>query len=173
MEDKLKKVVGSLEYGPLIRGWDLTARVVLIFCSVFFAALLLWLTLTEEMGAFFAIGFLAMVGCASVFLVDLIKNHRHLKAIRLWMQDAVPYTVFAEEAGRQYLVNGFGRYAARIVVRFSYHGREIVRLSGEGSKGPLTKEGFFPAWNKYCNREIDILYSPKYDQVIELKDPDR
>lgn len=62
MEDKLKKVVGSLEYGPLIRGWDLTARVVLIFCSVFFAALLLWLTLTEEMGAFFAIGFLAMVG---------------------------------------------------------------------------------------------------------------
>ena len=173
MEDKLKKVVGSLEYGPLIRGWDLTARVVLIFCSVFFAALLLWLTLTEEMGAFFAIGFLAMVGCASVFLVDLIKNHRHLKAIRLWMQDAVPYTVFAEEAGRQYLVNGFGRYAARIVVRFSYHGREIVRLSGEGSKGPLTKEGFFPAWNKYGNRGIDILFSPKYDQVIELKDPDR
>ena len=85
MEDKLKKVAGSLEYGPLIRGWDLTARVVLIFCFVFFAALFLWLTLTEEMGAFFAIGFLAMVGCASVFFVDLIKNHRHVRAIRLWI----------------------------------------------------------------------------------------
>lgn len=174
MEDKLKRVAGTLEYGPLLQGWELKMQVGAIFCFIFFAAFLLWLAFTEEeMEAavvMFAIGALAMVGCAIGSLVNLIKHHRYRKAIGRWMQDAVPYTVFAEEAGRQYLVNGFGRYAARIVVRFSYQGREIVRLSGEGSKGPLTKEGFFPAWNKYCDREIDILYSPKYDQVIVLKD---
>lgn len=175
MEDKLKKVAGTLEYGPLIRGWDLTARVVLIFCFVFFAALFLWLTLTEEMGAFFAIGFLAMVGCASVFLVDLIKNHRHVRAIRLWIQDAVPYTVFAEKVDEDGIEYRWAHPSpgVRIVVRFRYQGRRITRFSGAGRNGLNTREGYYPGWKKYCDREIDILYSPKYDQVIVLKNSDR
>lgn len=172
MEDKLKKVAGTLEYGPLIRGWDLTARVVLIFCFVFFAALFLWLTLTEEMGAFFAIGFLAMVGCAIGSLVNLIKHHRYRKAIRLWIQDAVPYTVFAEKVDEDGIEYRWEHPSpgVRIVVRFRYQGRRITRFSGAGRNGLNTREGYYPGWNKYCNREIDILYSPKYDQVIVLKD---
>ena len=174
MEDKLKKVAGSLEYGPWIRGWDLIMQVGGIFCFVAFAALFLWLTLTEEMGAFFAIGFLAMVGCASVFLVNLIKNHRHLKAIGRWMQDAVPYTVFAEKVDEDRIGYRW-KYlpVVRIAVRFRYQGRRITRFSGEGRNGLNTRNGYAPGWKKYCDREINILYSPKYDQVIVLKDPDR
>lgn len=168
-----KTVIGSLEFGPLIKGWDLKVRILGIFCFVVFAMLFLWLALTEEVGAFFAIGFLAMGGCAIGFMVILVKNHRHVKLIGLWMMDAVPYTVFAEEAGRQQFVNGFGRYAVRLVVRFTYHGRKIVRFSGEDAKGTLAKQGFFPAWNKYCNREINILYSPKFDQIMILQDPNQ
>ena len=145
-----------------------------IFCFVAFAALFLWLTLTEEMGAFFAIGFLAMVGCASVFLVNLIKNHRHLKAIGRWMQDAVPYTVFAEKVDEDRIGYRW-KYlpVVRIAVRFRYQGRRITRFSGEGRNGLNTRNGYAPGWKKYCDREINILYSPKYDQVIVLKDPDR
>lgn len=174
MEDKLKKVAGSLEYGPLMQRWELIMQVGGIFCFVAFAALFLWLTLTEEMGAFFAIGFLAMVGCASVFLVNLIKNHRHLKAIGRWMQDAVPYTVFAEKVDEDRIGYRW-KYlpVVRIAVRFRYQGRRITRFSGEGRNGLNTRNGYAPGWKKYCDREINILYSPKYDQVIVLKDPDR
>ncbi len=178
MEDKLKKVAGSLEYGPLMQRWELIMQVGGIFCSAFFVALLLWMAFTEEemeaAPVLFAIVALLMVGCASVFLVNLIKNHRHLKAIGRWMQDAVPYTVFAEKVDEDRIGYRW-KYlpAVRIAVRFRYQGRRITRFSGEGRNGLNTRNGYAPGWKKYCDREINILYSPKYDQVIVLKDPDR
>lgn len=176
MEDKLKRVAGTLEYGPLLQGWELKMQVGAIFCFIFFAAFLLWLAFTEEeMEAavvMFAIGALAMVGCAIGFLVNLIKHHRYRKAIGRWMQDAVPYTVFAEKVDEDGIEYRWEHPSpgVRIVVRFRYQGRRITRFSGAGRNGLNTREGYYPGWNKYCNREIDILYSPKYDQVIVLKD---
>ena len=31
-------------------------------------------------------------------------------------------------------------------------------------------KGYHSIWSKYANKELRILYSPKYDQVMILKD---
>ncbi len=179
MDDKLKKVAGSLEYGLVFsRRWQTMLSVGI---AAFLLAAGVWTVLiftegrAEGEGGFavvFILNALMYIGFAAWLVVLLVKNQRLLKKIKVWMQDAVPYTVFAEKADEDRIGYRW-KYlpAVRIVVRFRYQGRRITRFSGEGRNGLNTRDGYAPGWNKYCNREIDILYSPKYDQVIVLKDP--
>ena len=184
MDDMSKKVAGSLEYGVVFgRRWQTMFS---FGIAAFLLAAGVWIVLIFTEGRAEGAGGLAVVfilnalmyiGFATWFVVLLVKNQRLLKKIKVWMQDAVPYTVFAEKADEDrtgvHRVRHYITPAVRIAVRFRYQGRRITRFSGEGQKGVNTRDGYSPGWYKYCNREIDILYSPKYDQVIVLKDPDR
>ena len=55
----------------------------------------------------------------------------------------------------------------RIKVNFKYNGKHYSRLSENDES---IHRGYGSFWKKFAGKSIDILYSPKYDQVLILKD---
>ena len=57
---------------------------------------------------------------------------------------------------------------AKIQVAFEFNGQKYSHLSGDNPN--KIEKGYERIWVKYADREINILYSPTYDQVLILKD---
>lgn len=58
----------------------------------------------------------------------------------------------------------------KIVLRFRYAGRRVEKYSGGENGERFAERGYFNILAHYVDREINILYSPKYDQVLILKE---
>ena len=58
----------------------------------------------------------------------------------------------------------------KIVLRFRCAGRRIEKYSGGENGERFAERGYFNILAHYVDREINILYSPKYDQVLILKE---
>jgi hypothetical protein len=97
-------------------------------------------------------------------LVVVLHGYKLKKKIRLWLEDAVELKAYAK---KQDDYTEFIKPSAKISVHFKINGKKYSRVS-EGKSGSLPK-GYHGIWTKYADKEIDILYSPKYDQVLVLK----
>lgn len=103
-------------------------------------------------------GFLIIMG-----VYFLIKNNLLKRKMRIWMEDAVELYAYSEEISRFWMP--MHPTATKIRVKFQWEGRNYVRTSGNGKRKAYQK-----VFTKYANRYIRILYSPKYDQIMILKD---
>ena len=169
---KRKRMVASLEYG---RCFPLLIRIFILFMLCF-----------SCVGMPFAIIFaVPQSEIVYVILIDVIlfaislwlalENYKTVFLYRKCLKDGVVLTAKSEVTDRSDELLGLIRSrAVRIKVTFYLDGVKYVRRSGQkgykqifdGSK----KAGYDNAFWRYSDREINILYSPKYDQVFILKD---
>ncbi len=173
---KVSDIDVSLTYGKYFSGkWLIFLYFGLILnfiipCSaitVLIVYLILKIPLTEDP---FIIPFLY---CSIVFLffalyfLFLILNNKKLKKdIALWIGDSVQVRAQSTLLDK-FKVLGQPIAEVKIKVSFYINKRCFVKESGDGKK---RNRIYQKALAKYADREISILYSPKYDQVLILKD---
>ena len=111
-------------------------------------------------------GNILFVSLMSVAIYIKVKNDRLKKKILLWLEDAIETIAYSKKIGENRV--GLPPKATKIRVRFAINGVTYKRESTAKIVGG--QRGYLGTYNKYANREIRILYSPKYDEVLILKD---
>lgn len=117
-----------------------------------------------------------LIGLNIIFLLILIvpiniivNDRKNKKRIELWLEDAIETKAYSIKTGENKLL--FLPKGITIQVRFNINNRNYIRDSTVkvfgGGKAYLT------SFKKYADREINILYSPRYDEVLILKDKDK
>jgi len=99
---------------------------------------------------------------ASVFLYAIVSNNKLNKKITLWLEDAIQLRAFTMRLDTISL-----KYKPyQLQVNFEFDGKIYQRISAPGN----IIKGYHKIFKKYADRYINILYSPKYDEVLILKD---
>lgn len=128
-----------------------------------------------------------MVICTCIVLpVICVYANRKLK-IKLWLKDAVmldakcvrtyddPNVVNRRGISRLFVVSDQNysdvvkdTYGIKIAVSFEYNGQQMSRISGHKKNKKLFNllDGYDTAYKKFAGRDIKILYSPRYDEVM-------
>ena len=155
-----KKIVASLRYGR-VNPWPLNLlwAAIAVF-GVAFLIIMSLISLPEKDWAAFAIEVIGGLLFAFFGFYGLIRDLFIRSKIKLWQADAVKLSAKTNEADFDY-----SRFCVAIAVRFEYHDKKMRKVSGR--HGHLNYD---PVFLKYRNRKINILYSPKYDEVMILKD---
>ncbi len=99
----------------------------------------------------------------------LIRNERLKRVIEKCIADSDAAVLAA--SAKDYDVSGSARatQGSKITVNFEYNGEKYTRSSGQYGKTML-KNGYDKVFNNYVNKEILILYSPKYNQILLIKE---
>ena len=122
--------------------WGISASYILVICFVVFTVLFFWLRYVR-------------------------KKIRNIKEIELWLEDAVMLKAYSQykrphdDGPVINFLNALGHndndgYTIRI--SFKYNGKHLKFTSSHDY-----------CWRKYLDKEIDILYSPRFREVILLK----
>ena len=186
----LKQIAGTLKYGQ----FDGTKRKYIIstyiaFTTLFVAGMIALLTVliidyvdtttvTEPTAfvpeiIFCILGFMLL---PIIFLFLILRNEKIRKEIKLWLQDAVELGAFCEILLSDHTdtplldaIFSLPPSKAKIRVKFKYNGKHYSKDSGYKNKNGEFKNDYQAVWVKYADKSINILYSPKYDEVIVLK----
>ncbi len=180
----MKRIAGTLKYG-----WfdgekkKYVIPVFVIFSLIFvgfgmgFGLTMIILNIQEHGGLVGSTDVLAIVGCIVIsFLLPLVlgllihRNEKYRKEIELWLTDAVELTAQVHEIGviQSELLSANNLYKIR--VDFEYNGQNYkIESQGKQLGGTKSSYGYHNVWKDYINRKVDILYSPKYHEVIVLK----
>lgn len=164
------KVIASLEFGAVYTGLKL-CFLVGTFVSLFGVSVIFSIfAITQDIS--FLAGMIAFFMCAIGLLIVLIINHHNLKLIKLWKEDAMLCTAKTKTLGSSRIYSGgIPLITSKISVVFYCQDKLIKKDSGtKKSKGIKLLNGYSKLFIKFSDREIQILYSPKYDQVMILKD---
>lgn len=105
-----------------------------------------------------------------IWLILVIRNERLRFKIFIWLEDAIELTAYAKCIGTKYWI---GIPLIKLQIEFNINGIKYVRTSEEEKRGLIDKGrpiGYFSGISEFANKEIRILYSQKYDQVMILKD---
>lgn len=103
-----------------------------------------------------------------VLTIMVMKNEKMRKNVYLWMEDAVLVNAFAKCVGLKKQLGIFP--SVKLQVNFKMDGISYSKESRSNHyKTKNFEEGYYYIWSKYADKEIRILYSPKYDQVMILK----
>lgn len=106
---------------------------------------------------------------AVIFLLAflIIKNNRIVKEVKTWLEDAVEIKAHSKKIGE--IRSGmFYVLSIQIEIRFQYGGKVHKKQSSVKVSG--LPKGYAEWFNRYADKDVDILYSPKYDEVMILKD---
>ena len=172
------EIIGLLRSGPF---WGAQFKKILAvylslvaFCLLFMG-IEIWLFSVSQMEdpqpiAQFVtlIVFLALIASLMPFLllILIVKNEKKRKQVRLWLEDAVEVQAQSKEIGRICRLGAFP--CVKLQIDFDIDGVHYRRFSESVSqKGEAG--GYYYIWRKYGDRRINILYSPKYDEVMVLK----
>lgn len=175
----LRSIDASLQEGQYFSGkWMALFISLIVYCSVFILTCLLWLILVKcgiesydkgehmSMSCCLCISVLIIIGV----LYAIHRNNRLKKKILLWLDDAVLLPAKTQVSG-SFRTYGHPVAETKLLVEFYYKGKKIIRESGDKTKKDhwYKRNGYFKVLSKYGNRDIRILYSPTYDQVLILK----
>lgn len=94
-----------------------------------------------------------------------IKNKKLVIKVRPWLEDAVEIKAISKKIGENRL--GIQPRATKIQIKFTWNGIQHRKESTAKVFGGM--EGYVSWFNKYVDKEIAILYSPKYDEVMIIK----
>lgn len=172
-KEKKPKIVASLRYGRLISGWLLGLFIFscvldvggILFSIIIYTLIRLGIIPPDEDEIILLYFGIVFVLCLALSLFFLIRRAMLKKKMMLWRQDAVYLTAHSKTLGVKNNPPALPAYA--IEIDFVYNERLIIKRSGNPEK---PKSGYDPIFGHYANREIKILYSPSYDQVMILKD---
>ena len=176
---KLNRIDASLKYGQFFTGkWLMFFYLLIAFCSVIPISTLVFLFLVlYGIEAFDADTIIVFVGSNLIsFLIIfgaiyvLYKNNKLKKKIILWLNDAVYLKAQTTTLDR---FRTFGHPVAETKLQvefYIYNYRKICTSEDKSKKDHwYRRNGFFKILSKYADKTISIMYSPKYDQVMILK----
>ena len=109
---------------------------------------------------------IAFLGLPLIWLVIVIKNEKRYNEIDRWVEDAIQLESYVSKIDIKYW---YGMQLIKICVSFNIGGIEYKRYS-ERADGARPK-GYYPYLLNFADKHIQILYSPKYDEVMILKEP--
>lgn len=108
-----------------------------------------------------------LIGIA--FLVVLVycfvKDRKIKRRVIIWLEDAVKLTATANKVDE--FKAGFQPLSVKLRVEFSLSG--VPHVCESSAKCFGGKPGYLGAFRRYADKKIDILYSPKYNEVLILK----
>jgi len=177
-ERDLTKIAGTLKYGWF--SGESRKKIIISFVCLAsclwleMIALIVFLSIEQvsdpmPVGGFIftilsiAIGFSAV---PVTLLVIVVKNEKTRKEILVWLEDAIELTAYSERIG---VWTPLFQSLVKIQVYFEIDGNMHTQISKGKPIGGITHNGYHNLWKKYADRKINIIYSPKYDQVIVLK----
>lgn len=107
-----------------------------------------------------------------VCLLIYKKQNKQSKEVKLWLQDAVEINAVTSQAGENKSVAMLTPITLyKLQVDFDYNGRHYTYFSKNEYKikfdSPPT--GFHKIWERYINKNVKIMYSPKYDEVMLVR----
>lgn len=101
----------------------------------------------------------------------LLNNRKAKQAITKWKQDAVLLQAYCEEVYNPKKVLHKG-CIGQISVSFVYNGKKIVLFSQKSANAkfdPMGTYGSDKVFKQFIDKEVNILYSPSYNEVMLLK----
>lgn len=158
-----RKIRATLAYGENISTWKLILLLgTIVFCMC--GTILLFVIALDENsveGMIFSVVPLIML---CVFLMMLIAYNKHRKKISLWLRDAVLLDAKCNKYDNSRGVNG----GIKISISFTYNDKHLVRTSGTQNFHPYNHfaDGYSNTYRIFVGKDIKILYSPKYDEVM-------
>ena len=170
MRYDLTKIDASLEYGRFFTGGLLKFANFALGFTLFFLLLINVILLIflsgSELDGDVMFGLISMnillIPFFAVMLYIVRKNKKLKKNILIWIEDAVELIAYSENIGNIMHIPP----QTKIRVTFYFDGKPYSKVS---KGGDWLTYGHHKIFTRYANREINILYSPKYDQVLILK----
>lgn len=160
----------SLTLGQLIYGrkwWWIIALFALASILPVCTVIMLFTPITFTVEIIFSlVGGNILSLCILIFAVFLVVKDFIIKSkVRIWLNDAVALKAYSMKT-REYKSFLFPN-ACTIDVRFSFNGTNYVKSSNVKTLGG--KIAYLTTFEKYADGEIDIAYSPKFDEVLIIK----
>ncbi len=164
----MTRIAGSLRYGLLDESKRISLAaaiaIVVLVCGVAAGTTIVAINMTngvlsvnEGIGGIIGLVFaLILFGFLSIRYV--IREANRKRAIISWLDDAVELKAFARmvRESERYNFDEPRKYMIRL--SFKYNGDRYKFTSSVES-----------CWRDYCDREVDVMYSPKFREVILLK----
>ena len=101
----------------------------------------------------------------AVVIFALAQDKKAKNKVRLWLEDAIEIKAFANFVSEK--MTSLTSIATKIQVDFMLDGKHYYKVSGVKHAG--WQAGYDKAFTKYVNKEVNIMYSPKYNEVMILK----
>lgn len=165
-----------MQYGRVLtKSWQIvvycclffSVLVPLIFLIVFILSLVERYIWNSEDIFLLLLGMLLFFSFSMVCILIIRNSNRIKRKIMLWEKDAVITKAYSEKIDEVRL--GIQQKQVKIKVEFIINGQKYSRVSAGKMIGG-GPEGYHKIWAYYADREINIMYSPRYDQVLILKD---
>ncbi len=171
----ISKIEGSLQQGRFFTGYwmifiYISLAIMLLLPAITILMLIITLTVgmewnAEMIGAL--IGCNIFVGFIIVIFARIIVRDKKLKhKVNIWLEDAVQIKAYSKTI--DFVQLGIQPKQFKIQVSFTVNEKNYSRVSA-GKMFGGGPEGYHKIWAYYADREINILYSEKYDQVLILK----
>ena len=166
---KVEDIDVSLRYGKIFnKNWIILNSISIIVVLLVFGYALYDIILMEYQNRFDLLKYIIIwsicfLSIETWFFYFILKNYKIKKKVKFWLQDAVKLTVFAKEIKRlpAFL---FSLEQVAIEVIFKHDGKLIKIKNGNRKQLQVA-----PYLVKYANKNINILFSPKYNEVMILK----
>ncbi len=178
-KNKLNKIDASLKQGQLFTGkWSLFFYLLISFCALVPSGSILYLLLVFFKVEVFDSETIIVLTCSSTICLLIIlgtsyvlhRNYKLKKKILLWLEDAIELTAQTTTLDR-FRTLGHLVAETKLQVEFYYDGIKKMQSSYDDTKKDywFKRNGYFKVLSKYADKSINILYSPKYEQVLILK----
>ena len=178
----LKQIAGTLKYGGFDghkRKWIVLSYVIFTAIFVFMGIGMCVLFITDVIDIGSTTGdtdIWAILGCVFLSVIVplamgllLYKNERQRREIKLWLADAVELTAYSRKIDAFSTLMSKEMY--KIQIEFEYNNKSFryVSRGKEIIGNDKIPDGFHSDWSDYLNKEVRILYSPQYEEVIVLR----
>ncbi len=176
---KLNRIDATLKYGQFFTsGWLVFFYSLIAFCAIMPVSSIVYLILVflgieiPDSETTLSLTCSNIVCCATILgvIYVLYRNCKLKKKILIWLEDAIELTAETTTLDR---FRTFGHPIAetKLQVEFYYCGVLKIQSSYDDAKEDhwYKRNGFFKILSKYADRTIKILYSPKYDEILILK----
>ena len=171
----LKRIAATLKYGQ----FDGTTRK---FFIVMYVVLILLIAGTivgisflikniidsqenENSIIWYVAGGVMVIALIGLLVYLAMRNERARKEIYLWLDDAVELKAYLRKTG-EYQPETFSEYVYKIKIEFKYNGKRYSYFSR------CNGDGYSHYWLYFLDQQVDILYSPKYEEVMILRPKD-
>ena len=109
---------------------------------------------------------LLLGGAAACLLYFLCQNRKTEILIKEYLKDAVRLKASVTDMSDSLVHRIYS--GIKIQISFRYNDIDYVRQSGK-KDGKKADNGYDKVFIKYANKEVPILFSPNYEQVLFLK----
>lgn len=103
--------------------------------------------------------------CMSIPIFLFAKDKKTKSKVRIWLEDAIELKAFVNYVDEKIAL--LQPAATKIQVNLILDGKHFYKESSVKHSG--WQPGYDKFFTKYVNKEVKIMYSPKYDEVMIIK----